>query len=227
MFKNQGGRAALPRQILDEKFIMAWTMKMSKSSGIAAGWRLASSLVSASILFAATVLTPAQSRRPAHRKPAQKVRFEDDHRTITVPFEGDKIIVLRVRVNNSEPLKFLFDTGAGISVLDARQAVRLKLKKAGNLEASGVGGDVRGSLVKGISLSVAGIEVRYQPMAVLPLDFPCDPKDIAGIIGYDFIKEFVVEIDYEAKTLGLYDPATYQYAGHGDLIPLVIDQNTP
>jgi hypothetical protein len=40
-----------------------------------------------------------------------------------VPFElsGD-LIILKVRVNRSRPLKFIFDTGASISVIDPQSA---------------------------------------------------------------------------------------------------------
>jgi Aspartyl protease/PDZ domain len=139
----------------------------------------------------------------------------------------DNVIILRVSVNNSEPLKFIFDTGAGMSVLDSRKAKALHLNKAANLDANGVGGTVQGSLATGVSLSVSGVTVRNQKVAAIPLDFPCEAADIVGIIGYDFINEFVVEIDYEAKTLGLFDPARYSYRGRGDVVPLTMDGNTP
>lgn len=171
--------------------------------------------------------TFGQKRRAAARKPASNARFDSgDHVALPAEFMNNLIIV-KVSVNNSEPLKFLVDTGAGMSVLNVRTAARLKLKKADNLDATGVGGSVQGFLAKPVTLSVPGVKVLNQPIAVLPLDFPCELQDIVGIIGYDFIKAFVVEIDYEAKTLDLFDPARYQYKGRGDVVTLIMKDNTP
>jgi hypothetical protein len=182
------------------------------------------------IVFALPSVNPARgqrSRHPGIRKAVDIVRFENGKSSLTIPFEGENLIILPVRVNNSAPMRFLFDTGAGISVLTAKTAATLKLKKADEVDAKGVGGSVQGFLAKGVSLSIPGVTVRNQSIAVLPIDFPCELSDIAGIIGYDFIKEFVVEIDYEAKTMSFSDPQTYRYTGHGDLLPIVLDGNTP
>jgi Aspartyl protease/PDZ domain len=157
-----------------------------------------------------------------------KVQFATGHSALNIPFEFEyNEIVLRVRVNNSEPLKFMFDTGAGISVLSARKAAQLDLKPVDKVDATGVGGQLKGSLANGVFLSVPGVKVLNQRLALLPLDFPfCEAKDIDGIIGYDFIKEFVVEINYEARTLSLFDPLSYQYTGRGDILRLII-KGTP
>jgi membrane-associated protease RseP (regulator of RpoE activity) len=48
---------------------------------------------------------------------------------------------------------------------------------------------------------------------------PCEMRSVEGIIGYDFIKEFVVEIDYSRRVINLYDPQTFVYKGAGELIP--------
>jgi hypothetical protein len=142
-------------------------------------------------LAAVALTTPnlagGQQNRGSSAKTTAPVRFESG-KSAVVPFTFEyNEIVLQVRVNNSQPMKFLFDTGAGISVLNVSKARGLNLKKADSLDAKGVGGSVQGYLAKGASLSVAGVTVYNQPMAILPLDFPCEAADIAGIIGYDFI----------------------------------------
>src|SRR5262249_32317600 len=46
--------------------------------------------------------------------------------------------------------------------------------------------------------------------------------------GCDFIKQFVVEVDYLKRIMNLYNPRTYRYAGRGNSVPLIlIGQNTP
>lgn len=187
----------------------------------------ATAMVFAGVVLAASNIVLGQQKPGATARQPSQVRFESGQRAV-VPFVyEDNMIVLQVRVNNSKPMKFFFDTGAGMSLLNVRKAAGLNLKKADSLTANGVGGSVQGFLAKGASLSVAGVTVQNQPMAILPLDFPCEAQDVAGIIGYDFINSFVVEIDYEARTITLSDPASYQYEGRGDLIPLTIAGNTP
>jgi hypothetical protein len=52
-------------------------------------------------------------------------------------------------------------------------------------------------------------------------------KSIGGIIGYDFIEQFVVEIDYDAKVINLYAPASYKYSGSGDIVPIKFINKKP
>lgn len=187
----------------------------------------APALVFAGVVLAASNIALGQQKPSLNAPKSSQVQFENGQRAV-VPFVfEDNQIVLQVRVNNSKPMKFFFDTGAGMSLLNVRRAGGLNLKKAGSLNANGVGGSLQGYLAKGASLSVAGVTVRNQPMAILPIDFPCEAQDVAGIIGYDFINSFVVEIDYEAQTITLADPSTYEYAGRGELIPLTMTDNTP
>jgi hypothetical protein len=162
------------------------------------------------------------------REPSATVQFVAGHSALNIPFEFEfNEIVLQVRVNDSAPLKFMFDTGAGISILSARKAAELGLKQVDSVDATGVGGKLKGTLTNGVSLSAPGVKVLNQRLALLPLDFPfCEARDIDGIIGYDFIKEFVVEINYDTHTLSLFEPLSYQYTGRGDLLSLTI-KGTP
>jgi hypothetical protein len=191
------------------------------------GRRSFSVAVALAILFAA-VTVQAQRRRPARqRKSAVNVAFASGHSAV-IPFDLDgNSVVVNVRVNNSAPMKFFFDTGAAMSAVSTRVAESLRLKKIGDADVKGTGGNVPGSIAGGVSLNVPGVTVSNQRVVVISLDdFPCEVRDIVGFIGYDFIKEFVVEIDYEAKVIKLSDPARYRYQGHGELQALTI-KRTP
>ena len=50
-------------------------------------------------------------------------------------------------------------------------------------------------------------------------------RDIDGIIGGEFIRQFVVELDYQAKSIALHNPATFAYAGRGESQPIELDAN--
>jgi len=167
------------------------------------------------------ILTPAQS--PAYR-------FTAGQSSVRVPIElANDLIVLKVRVNRSRPLHFIFDTGASISVIDPQTAKALRLRTKGKLKLDATGGSVQSGLVGPVSLSLAGVTVFKQPLATIDLDAfaPLFGYKIDGIIGYDFINNFVVEIDFAAGLMSLYETGSYKYAGAGESIPLEFVEKTP
>jgi hypothetical protein len=48
-------------------------------------------------------------------------------------------------------------------------------------------------------------------------------KTMDGILGKGFFDSFVVEIDYTARKINLYDPKDYKYKGKGKSLPLNLD----
>ena len=181
-------------------------------------------------LIALSILGQANAQSPAAKAPAQnrqtaatKARFASGNRALKIPLEIDNnLILIQVRVNGSRPLKFIFDTGASHSCIDSKVAAELGLKPKGHADGTATGGRIQGTYTTGVSLSVSGAEVSNQTIFSMP--FPTVPGfEFEGVIGYGFINQFVVEIDYLDKTMNLYDPRTYVYAGEGKDIPLAFD----
>jgi hypothetical protein len=147
-----------------------------------------------------------------------------------VPFElsGD-LILLKVRVNRSRPLNFIFDTGASVSVIDPQSARALGLRAKGKLKLDATGGSVQSGLIKSVSLSVSGATVLNQTLATIDLDAfaPLFGFKIDGIIGHDFINHFVVEIDYASGVMNFFETQHYEYHGGGESVPLEIVEKTP
>ena len=50
------------------------------------------------------------------------------------------------------------------------------------------------------------------------------PDDFDGIIGSDFIKQYVVEVDYQNRLLKLHDKDKFAYSGAGESIPIQLNQ---
>ena len=48
-------------------------------------------------------------------------------------------------------------------------------------------------------------------------------QDFDGIIGSEFIKQFVVELDYQARVIKLYDKEKFTYSGPGESIPIKLN----
>lgn len=159
---------------------------------------------------------------PKSQEAVPTVRFDLGDSTLKIPLDIDNSIIrMQVRVNNSKPLKFIFDTGASLSAISSQRAVGLGLKSQGTARLTGTGGTVKGSFTKGVSLGVQGAEVSNLLIASFPFNAP-PGFEFDGIIGCDFINQFVVEIDYQKKIMNLYNPRTYTYSGKGEVIPLFL-----
>lgn len=148
-----------------------------------------------------------------------------DPAPVVIPFElVTRHILIRVQINNSGPLWFIFDTGDKVAIVDLGRAKSLGLTLQREVNVGGAGaGTLKGSTVRDASLTVIGVEGNPQPvMLAIPLD-GLEPRfghDIDGIIGADFIKQFVVEIDYPARVLRLHDRNKFVYSGSGEILPL-------
>jgi hypothetical protein len=165
-------------------------------------------------------------KRTSARKSRQAVptvRFDSGNSALKIPLDIDNnIIRMQVRVNNSRPLKFIFDTGASVSAISSQRAAELGLKTRGQFHGNATGGKIQGSFAKGVSLSVQGAKVSHQLIASFPFSIP-PGFEFDGVIGCDFINQFVVVIDYKNKIMNLYNPRTYTYFGKGEIIPLLLD----
>ena len=171
------------------------------------------------LLGISLLLSSAQSHTPQSQAESS-VRSQ---RGIRIPFDLDgNIIFLKVQANGSEPLAFVLDTGATLTVLDTEQARKLGIDHFEDFPAVfKVPADFR--RVRGVNLRLAGLELSNQTMAVGPMDanqLVHSGRHLHGVLGRNFFSQFVVEIDYVGKFITLYDPKTYQYSGAGESIPL-------
>jgi hypothetical protein len=147
----------------------------------------------------------------------------------TIPFElyGNQIFV-RVRVNNSGPFWFVVDSGAGGWIVDRAHAGRLGLRlEQETAQGTGAGsGSYDVSYVKDVSFSISGFTIPVPLIGVIDLSNNRSQigREIEGLVGYDFFEKFIVEIDYEAKIIRLFDPKTYHYSGVGETIPIAVDR---
>jgi hypothetical protein len=150
------------------------------------------------------------------------VTFELNNNHVVMPVEWQ-----------GQRLSFLLDTGAGASFLDFGRARAAKLAVVNQFAATGAGpgSSAAGALQRPITVTIPGEPdaVTAQVGAVLDLaDIAAHAgRDIDGIMGADFIRRFVLEIDYEHQRLRLHDPATFTYAGPGTVVPMTFKNLFP
>lgn len=175
---------------------------------------------------------------PAHSNPlasvdsAQEFHSASSQSAFSIPFEISEKghIFLRVRINGSEPLWFGLDSGTEQTLISRQQAQALKLKLQGGLQAAGSGeSTVDFALARNVSFNLSGVDFTVAEVGVLPLEFasPISGQAVGGLLGYDFIRRFVVEIDYPAHVINLYRPRGYRYRGHGEIISIRMMDNNP
>jgi predicted aspartyl protease len=127
------------------------------------------------------------------------------------------LILLPVHVNEHGPFDFILDTGAGTSLLSTELAKQLDVKIIGSKEGHGAGGKVAVSLARVDSLAVG--EMRLQTVDVGIVDLASigravDAK-IDGDIGYNFLKQFRVTVDYHHSVIRLEDPKRIEHFASG------------
>lgn len=104
---------------------------------------------------------------------------------------------------------FIFDTGAGITVIDTQVAKDLALREVGGVPVAGLGGAVASPFVIPSTLTVGPLTLRASPMVAVDLSTIAKAmqEEIAGVIGYDVLARAVVAIDARAGTIEVRDPS--------------------
>lgn len=171
-------------------------------------------------------LDAALFAKPAEASAA--VRYDGPDHAVRVPFEFyHHHIWLPVSVNGHEPVVFAMDSGAEASALDKGFADKLGLQHSGQLEIGGTGGSDSMSVAKDLDFGLGGAHVPAKLAAVLPLGnlAAVTGKSFNGLIGFDVLSRFVVQIDYAAHVVTFHDPATFRYSGKGAVLPFTYHGN--
>ncbi|MFL6429421.1 MAG: retropepsin-like aspartic protease [Acidobacteriaceae bacterium] len=132
-----------------------------------------------------------------------------------------QLIYLPVQVNGSDPLWFCFDSGAPNSILDSASAQKLNIKAQSSGVIHGAGhGEVSASDAGEVSFTIGGLTTRVPHANIV--DLSKVPGQVAenGLLGAEFLEQYVVRIDSVRHTIAFYDPKTFIYRGDGKPLPL-------
>lgn len=149
---------------------------------------------------------------------------------VSLPFElATRHIIVKVKVGNSQPLSFILDTGDKYAIINLDRAKELGLTLGSPVRMGGAGPETStGAFVKDSAFTIPGLAGFSQPVNLaLPIGRLASRlgQDFDGIFGSEFIKEFVVEIDYPAQVLRLHDKDKFVYSGSGQSIPVEVNAN--
>ncbi len=122
------------------------------------------------------------------------------------PFElRQGLIWVQVKVPaSSRPLDFLLDTGAGVSVVNLSTARRLGLPMGKQVQVEGVGANSVGYWPERLSALAGAVALprNYLAVDLNELSGACHCA-IDGLIGADFFRDRVVQLDFVAKKVRL------------------------
>ncbi|HEV7681558.1 MAG TPA: aspartyl protease family protein [Pyrinomonadaceae bacterium] len=132
-----------------------------------------------------------------------------DNKTV-IPFESlDGRPILKVKVNdNRETLRFVLDTGSGMSVISEETAKKLGLHAvARGGQARAVGGGGKFDIVYGFlnSLEIGDVTVESVPVYIRHFYDETTPVD--GYLGLSVISKFIASVDYGEKVFMLRRPS--------------------
>jgi len=138
-------------------------------------------------------------------------------------------IVFNVSVNGRPPIGFILDTGADQNVINSTRLEDLGLQTYAKTTTTGGGNSAEYAYAAGATFTLPGVELRNQHVSALDqtgLERALGVK-LGGILGYDFISRFVIDIEYENQLITLHDTKTWKYSGTGVMVPMMFDNGIP
>ena len=157
-----------------------------------------------------------------------------------LPFQfHDGFIWLRVTTRSTaQPLNFLLDTGASVSVVDINVARRLGLDLGECVSVTGVNSVTTGYWPQKLSAMIDGIAMpkRYLGVDLAKLGKACS-MPVDGLLGLDFFNGKAVQIDFDCQAIKILSAkAARQIQGEilplemgrsGMRVPVVVNGNSP
>ncbi|MBD2704007.1 aspartyl protease family protein [Spirosoma sp. BT702] len=151
-----------------------------------------------------------------------------------IPFQlHSNLIIVPVRINESDTLHFILDTGVSNTIITDPSAFRKQLLTVGRkvkLSGAGEGGSLTASVAIENSLSMGGLRAAHHNLVILDEDVlklsEYVGTPVHGIFGYEIFANFVVNVDFQRRELTITKPEKFKYRkGKGDRYPITI-QNT-
>jgi len=168
----------------------------------------------ATVLLATTLASRLDAARPTRECPIEI---------------GSNKPWVQVSINDSPPLWFILDTGAGGGSFLAKEAAeRLGLKTGAETDThmgAGEGVNVGLTSIANVTIHVAGdsMEIPEMPVFSLAHVAPFEGRRLDGLLGSDFLERNVVEIDYAKLKLRIIDPAEYAPSPTATIVPITVD----
>ena len=165
---------------------------------------------------------PGLSARAAEPSAAGTTNF------VVLPYQLQRgHIMVPARLNGSNALSLLLDTGYDMTMLHPDHVEAAALKRTGRITIVGIAGEEPAGVFEGPGFDFSGVIWKPRRIAALSADNQGRSRRRDGVLGSGFFRRFVVEINSHNKTVTLYEPGHYAYSGPGEILPLTFKSSTP
>ena len=182
------------------------------------------------LVCAGFVAQSLAQEHPSPRRGYESTKLTGEKASLRFYRWGEGILLDNVFVNGKGPYRFMLDTGAeGAGRVDKALAEELNLPIVGQSKSVGLLGESRAMTNRKIdALTVGG--VSFSNVELLSRDYsrdrPRSLRPIHGILGFHLFNEYLLTIDYPARTLTVARGELPPPNGR-DILPIISDDEDP
>lgn len=136
-------------------------------------------------------------------------------------FFGGIVVISGTINNNTDSLNFILDTGSSGISLDSTTVEEYKFKKEiSDISIVGIAGTRVLSFVKNVTLKLPGLTVTDLDFHIANYEILSETYGVKidGIIGYSFLRQYIVGINYDSLKIEVYSPGAIKYPRPGSLL---------
>lgn len=187
------------------------------------------------VLIVGLLCTGLVARGDDHHRTPDKDRYgffiAGNHSWTRIPFQlHSNLIIVPVRINESDTLQFILDTGVSNTIITDPSAFRkqpLRLTRKIKLTGAGEGSNLTASVAIDNRLNMGGLRASHHNLVILDEDIlklsEYVGTPVHGIFGYEIFANFVVNVDFQRREITIMDPKKYHYKKRkGDRYPITI-----
>lgn len=139
---------------------------------------------------------------------------------------SNNLVCVKANLGGKEDALLILDTGASYTVIDSSFADRAGVKRVKKISET-TKKEYDG--FDGLEISFGDTKVKNQEGRIADLRqlSMISGQRIDGILGYDFIKSAVLEINYGKNYIKLHSPENFSYSGSGEKMKLEIRKKWP
>ncbi len=158
----------------------------------------------------------------------------DNGRFASFDFElKNNLVIVPVKLNDSVDLRFILDTGVRTTLVNEHAVVHQNLLQAREVSIRAIGGveELNAVVLSNVSISLPGIIGKGLSLLVLDDELLNLSEhlgtEVHGILGYDFLRHFVVEINYHKRKINVFDTQLFKPHIKYKSVPLFFKHERP